>query len=119
MYGFWGYFLREALTEDLSFTGIRTPEAFLTYNVHRYLGEVIGTSVVDAPPERLAEAVKWLHRLMPQQDELCKRLNQEEWFILTLIRRLPCPTPERDVIPAQREGLRRILDHITEVKEDW
>ena len=63
-------------------------------------------SIDELSDDDVAEAIVWLHRLLPQQQEICKRLG-EQWPVLDIIARAPC-----DRCEAQRQALRDLCEHL-------
>ena len=73
------------------------------------------------PDRAVADATLWLHRILPQQEEVCRLTGQPCWPILTLIQSLPCaaaagpfPCETKTVpwAPGAAEDRRRILSNV-------
>ena len=65
-------------------------------------------SVDELSEDEVAEAVVWLHRILPQQQEICTRLG-EQWPVLDIIARAPC-----DQCEDQRQALRALCEHLSQ-----
>lgn len=97
----------------------RTQEETLLHTIQGKFQELgIQADTIDGvDDEVIGEAVLWLHRLLPQQQEVCSRLGTHTWPVLDDIRSAPCARATGHQSD-HRDAVVRILSRMGEKKND-